>query len=154
MSEGRRNVLLCVCGSVAAVKAPQIATQVRGFAEVKVVLTKSAEHFWDKSAEAYNADAWKRFHSLEPPVEVYRDEREWESYARVGVDDVVHIEVRARRAGRRRAALTAVAPQLAKWADAIVFAPLSANSLAKLASGLCDNLAVRGPPPAALPPAR
>jgi phosphopantothenoylcysteine decarboxylase len=30
---------------------------------------------------------------------------------------------------------------LAAWADILVFAPLSANTLAKLALGLCDNLA-------------
>lgn len=33
--------------------------------------------------------------------------------------------------------------QLAEWADVLVFAPLSANSLAKLALGLADNLACR-----------
>lgn len=36
-------------------------------------------------------------------------------------DPVVHIELR-------------------RWADALVIAPLSANTLAKLAGGLCDNL--------------
>ena len=36
-------------------------------------------------------------------------------------DEVLHIELR-------------------RWADVIVVAPLSANSLAKLAGGLCDNL--------------
>lgn len=30
--------------------------------------------------------------------------------------------------------------ELARWADILLFAPLSANSLAKLALGLCDNL--------------
>lgn len=30
--------------------------------------------------------------------------------------------------------------ELRRWADALVIAPLSANSLAKLAGGLCDNL--------------
>ena len=29
---------------------------------------------------------------------------------------------------------------LARWADAIVIAPLSANTLAKMANGICDNL--------------
>lgn len=36
-------------------------------------------------------------------------------------DEVMHIELR-------------------RWADVLVIAPLSANSLAKLAHGLCDNL--------------
>lgn len=30
--------------------------------------------------------------------------------------------------------------ELRRWADVLVIAPLSANSLAKLAGGLCDNL--------------
>ncbi len=30
--------------------------------------------------------------------------------------------------------------ELRKWADALVIAPLSANTLAKISSGICDNL--------------
>lgn len=30
--------------------------------------------------------------------------------------------------------------ELRKWADLLIVAPLSANSLAKAAHGLCDNL--------------
>lgn len=48
------------------------------------------------------------------------DEDEWHAWSRVG-DPVMHIELR-------------------RWADVFVVAPLSANSLAKLANGLCDNL--------------
>lgn len=33
--------------------------------------------------------------------------------------------------------------QLRNWADMILIAPLSANTLAKLANGICDNLVVR-----------
>lgn len=51
---------------------------------------------------------------------VFRDADEWpgERYARG--DAVLHIELR-------------------KWADVFVLAPLDANTLAKLAVGLCDN---------------
>lgn len=48
------------------------------------------------------------------------DEAEWHEWSKVG-DPVMHIELR-------------------RWADVLVIAPLSANSLAKLANGLCDNL--------------
>ena len=48
------------------------------------------------------------------------DEDEWRQWGQVG-DPVVHIELR-------------------RWADAFVVAPLSANTLAKVAGGLCDNL--------------
>ena len=32
--------------------------------------------------------------------------------------------------------------ELRKWADVMVIAPLDANTLAKIATGLCDNLLV------------
>ncbi|GJP37987.1 hypothetical protein CLOM_g22430 [Closterium sp. NIES-68] len=56
------------------------------------------------------------------PVEMplFTDEDEWRRWSRLG-DSVLHIELR-------------------KWADVMVIAPLSANTLAKMASGICDNL--------------
>jgi phosphopantothenoylcysteine decarboxylase len=51
---------------------------------------------------------------------VHSDEKEWSTWNK-RADPVLHIELR-------------------KWADVMVVAPLSANSLAKLATGLCDNL--------------
>lgn len=47
------------------------------------------------------------------------DEEEWHSWQKKG-DPVLHIELR-------------------KWADILIIAPLSANTLAKIAQGLCDN---------------
>uniref|UniRef100_A0A7S0G5I5 Flavoprotein domain-containing protein n=1 Tax=Rhodosorus marinus TaxID=101924 RepID=A0A7S0G5I5_9RHOD len=52
-------------------------------------------------------------------VEVLDDEKEWLIWEKLG-DEILHIELR-------------------RWADAFVIAPLSANTLAKLANGLCDN---------------
>lgn len=51
---------------------------------------------------------------------VLTDEDEWRQWRQVG-DPVVHIELR-------------------RWADVFIIAPLSANTLAKVANGLCDNL--------------
>ncbi|GAB2269725.1 Phosphopantothenoylcysteine decarboxylase [Dionaea muscipula] len=53
-------------------------------------------------------------------VVLYTDEDEWSSWRRIG-DNVLHIELR-------------------RWADVMVIAPLSANTLGKIAGGLCDNL--------------
>ncbi|CAM6094235.1 unnamed protein product [Calypogeia fissa] len=58
--------------------------------------------------------------SLPTSVTLYTDEEEWSSWNKIG-DEVLHIELR-------------------RWADALVIAPLSANTLAKVAGGLCDNL--------------
>ena len=33
--------------------------------------------------------------------------------------------------------------ELRRWADIVLVAPCSANTLSKIAHGLCDNLAVR-----------
>lgn len=53
-------------------------------------------------------------------VECLVDEDEQSRWTKRG-DPVLHIELR-------------------KWADALIIAPLSANTLAKVANGLCDNL--------------
>ncbi|TVU21371.1 hypothetical protein EJB05_31001 [Eragrostis curvula] len=58
--------------------------------------------------------------ALPAGVALYTDDDEWSRWKRIG-DEVLHIELR-------------------KWADAMVVAPLSANTLAKVAGGLCDNL--------------
>lgn len=61
------------------------------------------------------------FNSNEIPsaVSVYRDSDEWTSWQNRG-DPVLHID-------------------LGKWADIMIIAPLDANSLAKIAHGICDN---------------
>ncbi|KAL3533434.1 hypothetical protein ACH5RR_006955 [Cinchona calisaya] len=58
--------------------------------------------------------------SLPNDVILYTDEDEWSTWKKIG-DGVLHIELR-------------------RWADIMVIAPLSANTLGKIAGGLCDNL--------------
>ncbi|KAI9203844.1 flavoprotein [Polychytrium aggregatum] len=53
-------------------------------------------------------------------VPVVTDVDEWNAWSQMG-DPVLHIELR-------------------NWADIMVVAPLDANTLAKLAAGICDNL--------------
>lgn len=53
-------------------------------------------------------------------TQVLCDADEWDSWHQRG-DPVLHIELR-------------------KWADLLIIAPLDANTMAKLAHGLCDNL--------------
>lgn len=50
----------------------------------------------------------------------YYDRMEWQMWKQRG-DPVLHIEFR-------------------KWAKCLLIAPLSANTLAKLSNGCCDNL--------------
>ena len=51
---------------------------------------------------------------------IHFDEEEWEAWKKRG-DPVLHIELR-------------------KWAHVLLITPLSANTLAKISNGICDNL--------------
>ena len=121
------RIILAASGSVAAVKVPELALQLRDGlrgaggtrAQVRVVLTEPAHHFFSVCAPSYAPESWHDFSAAEPPFEVLRDRDEW-TFERLG-DPVPHIELRA-------------------WADVMVVAPCSANTLAKLAQGLCDTL--------------
>ncbi|MED6254852.1 hypothetical protein ATANTOWER_001171 [Ataeniobius toweri] len=53
-------------------------------------------------------------------VKIYTDKDEWELWTQRS-DPVLHIELR-------------------RWADLLIIAPLDANTLGKIANGICDNL--------------
>tara|TARA_Y100000310_G_C20603076_1_gene774089 strand:- start:139 stop:1242 length:1104 start_codon:yes stop_codon:yes gene_type:complete len=60
--------------------------------------------------------------NLKSDYKVFRDKDEWSADGKYHKDDpVLHIDLR-------------------KWADVFVIVPLTANSLAKIANGFCDNL--------------
>ncbi|XP_061451651.1 phosphopantothenoylcysteine decarboxylase isoform X2 [Rhineura floridana] len=60
------------------------------------------------------------YNPQEIPVTLYSDSDEWQVWKRRS-DPVLHIDLR-------------------RWADLMLVAPLDANTLAKIANGLCDNL--------------
>ncbi|MBY0459544.1 MAG: phosphopantothenoylcysteine decarboxylase [Gemmataceae bacterium] len=106
------NVLLGATGSVAAVRVPALVEQLTAAGHaVRVVATAAATYFFDPAP-------------LRASGALVLDADEWpgresgERYQRG--DEVLHIELR-------------------KWADLFAVAPLDANTLAKLAVGLCDN---------------
>jgi phosphopantothenoylcysteine decarboxylase len=104
------RILVGATGSVAAVKAPELATSLSAAGhKVRIVTTEPALAFFDPS-------------TLPANVTLYRDADEWPAGRLFTVGEpVLHIE-------------------LHKWADALLIAPLDANTLAKLALGLSDNL--------------
>ena len=65
MSDPTRKILLGVTGSVAAVKAPEIALRLveQEGCSIKIILSKGGRHFWDQ-AKNYNQDVWNRFVAL------------------------------------------------------------------------------------------
>ncbi|XP_053282500.1 phosphopantothenoylcysteine decarboxylase [Pleuronectes platessa] len=60
------------------------------------------------------------FNPADISVKIYSDQEEWELWAQRS-DPVLHIELR-------------------RWADLLLIAPLDANTLGKIANGICDNL--------------
>lgn len=105
-------------------RRPRILIGVTGsVAAVKVpYLVKDLGQFADVRVIA--TDSALRFLTCEAPlpdcITLLGNEDEWRQWQNIG-DEVMHIELR-------------------RWADVLLVAPLSANSLAKLAAGLCDNL--------------
>jgi phosphopantothenoylcysteine decarboxylase len=144
------RILLCATGSVASVKIPQLAIALSERYQVKILLTKTAQHFVFKVSKTYDPTSKNWINVVETnngPHDndgdsssccsssttsssadnegngkhsvIYVDDDEWK-YQKIG-DPVLHIELR-------------------KWADLLVVAPASANTIAKLASGLSNNL--------------
>lgn len=106
------RILLGVTGSVAAVRTPALYAALRAQGhEVRVVATEPSLHFFDPA-------------DLGPPDAdggpLFRDADEWPAQRWQRDDPVLHIEFR-------------------KWADLLILAPLDANTLGKIALGLCDN---------------
>ncbi|CDS00412.1 related to Phosphopantothenoylcysteine decarboxylase [Sporisorium scitamineum] len=141
------HVVLASTGSVASVKIPLIAEELLSYANVRVqiIATDASLHFYDKSIisrlnEAYSsadaasgeytvaslaAENLSASRSLTPSTSLPRahlwvNTDEWTSFTRIG-DPILHIELR-------------------RWADIVLVAPTSANTLAKLNAGLCDDL--------------
>lgn len=101
-----KNILLGVCGSIAAYKsASLVRLLVKAGANVKVILTASASAFITPLtlATLSKNPVYTKYYEEETGV--------WSN----------HVE-------------------LALWADYFIIAPASANTISKMANGICDNL--------------
>ncbi|KIK98774.1 hypothetical protein PAXRUDRAFT_823497 [Paxillus rubicundulus Ve08.2h10] len=104
------HVLLITTGSVASIKAPLIVQELLKYSTVKVEVVSTKESL-----------AFFKAADVETAgARVWTDEDEWTGKYKIG-DPILHIELR-------------------RWADIVLVAPCSANTLAKIAAGLCDNL--------------
>jgi len=123
------NILLCITGSVAAKLAPKLVTALRQVGEVEVVVTEAAKHFYfegDMQVAIHRTTQQSLIRSVIFAVaRVNDDATEWNRWRHLSdlknVNPVLHIALR-------------------DWADVIVVAPLTANTLAKIANGISDNL--------------
>lgn len=117
--ENMARIILGVTGSVAAVKTPPLLQELRAAGhQVKIVATEPALAFFDPRDLRDERGALP----VRGQTLLYLDRDEWPEgrLFRIG-EPVLHIELR-------------------NWADLLLLAPLDANTLAKCALGLCDNL--------------
>ncbi|TKC02850.1 bifunctional phosphopantothenoylcysteine decarboxylase/phosphopantothenate--cysteine ligase CoaBC [Pedobacter frigoris] len=101
-----KNIILGVCGSIAAYKsATLVRLLVKAGANVKVILTADAANFITPLtlATLSKHPVYTQYFEAETGV--------WSNHVELGL-----------------------------WADYMLIAPASANTLAKMATGLCDNL--------------
>ncbi|KAG0427371.1 hypothetical protein HPB47_025559 [Ixodes persulcatus] len=107
------NVLIGCTGSVASVKVPLLC-------KLLIEADTGDRKIQLKLVATTNSLHFFDRTQIPPSVPLLLDEHEWETWQKMS-DPVLHIELR-------------------RWADLMVIAPLDANTLAKIACGLCDNL--------------
>lgn len=115
------KVLLGVTGSVAATLTYKLIgkLQMAGH-KVEVVATKWSLEFWNP-AETERSILVQRGKLKSADFKVWQEADEWPAGGYVKDMPVRHIELR-------------------EWADALLIAPLTANTLGKMANGIVDNL--------------
>jgi phosphopantothenoylcysteine decarboxylase len=105
------NILLGVTGSAAASLTPKLIKSLSKLAVVQAIMTNSAYHFVDDCIDL----------GMFNYLTMWNDKDEWPNKLWKKGDDILHIKLR-------------------DWADVLVIAPLTANTLAKIANGISDNL--------------
>ncbi|TPX08059.1 uncharacterized protein E0L32_010259 [Thyridium curvatum] len=120
LHDGKVHLLLAASGSVATIKLPLIISAFSKYPHVsiRVILTHNAARFLaGQSAEQPTVASLSDLPNVDG---VYFDEDEWDPSWTRGAH-ILHIELR-------------------RWAHLLAIAPVSANLLAKITSGICDNL--------------
>ncbi|CAG8564175.1 13285_t:CDS:2 [Cetraspora pellucida] len=111
MSRQKINILIGATGSVASIKIPLLVQSLLQYENVEIKVVST-----DNALHFFNRESLTK----DLGVEVITDADEWKAWSKIS-DPVLHIEYR-------------------NWADIFVIAPLDANTMGKIASGLCDNL--------------
>ncbi|XP_068633453.1 phosphopantothenoylcysteine decarboxylase [Battus philenor] len=114
MEKRKFKLLVAATGSVAALKLPIMLNSLLELNGKQPYIFEISTVVTEHAKHFFNKS------ELPPGIIIYDDETEWKTWKGRG-DPVVHID-------------------LGKWADMMVIAPLDANTLAKMAQGICDNL--------------
>lgn len=131
LTDSKTHLLLAASGSVATIKLPLIinallSTHPPSTLSIRLLLTRSAAHFL--AGQAAEQPALASLARIPGVDAIYLDADEWGAGATVGPEGV----------WTRGAAVLHI--ELRRWAHVLALVPLSANSLAKIVGGLCDNL--------------
>ena len=119
-NDGNYHLLLAATGSVATIKIPLILSALSKYENlsIRLLLSPSATSFLQ--GQANEQPPLAQIRKIKNLDAIYLDADEWRK-PWVRGDSILHIELR-------------------RWADMMVIAPLSANSLAKIALGMSDSL--------------
>ncbi|XP_053451991.1 phosphopantothenoylcysteine decarboxylase isoform X1 [Nycticebus coucang] len=130
LMERKFHILVGVTGSVAALKLPLLVSRlldipgsltVSPLVKCRGITDHSNLQLLGLEVAVVTTERAKHFYSPQDvPVTLYSDADEWEMWKHRS-DPVLHIDLR-------------------RWADLMLVAPLDANTLGKVASGICDNL--------------
>ncbi|KAF2740872.1 phosphopantothenoylcysteine decarboxylase [Polyplosphaeria fusca] len=114
------HLLLCATGSVATIKIPNIikALSRHSNLSIRLIFTSSATNFL--AGQSSEQPSLADIEALPNVDGIYFDEDEWRD-PWVRGNKILHIELR-------------------RWADIMLVAPLSADTLAKMTQGWSDNL--------------
>lgn len=138
--DGKVHLLLAASGSVATIKIPNIVAALHQFHQshqpplsIRLVLTASAARFL--AGQAAEQPAFADLPGLDA---VYLDDDEW------GGGNDSHNNnnnnVFGAGGGPWRRGHPVLHIELRRWAHLLAVVPLSANTLAKITNGICDNL--------------
>lgn len=109
------HILIAASGSVATIKMPLMVEKLKTVygdkVEVQAILTTAAQHFLSEDQQKEMSDLG---------VRIWKDKDEWTCWKKSS-EKILNAELK-------------------KWADVLLIAPLSANTLCKIANGICDNL--------------
>lgn len=116
------NLVVGCTGSIAAIKVPELVRKLHATRKFNIILLPSndSRHFFNLQSTGSSNAMIDTLDSDLPGVTVFKDEDEYRFW-HCRDDPVLHIEIR-------------------RWADILLIAPLSADTLAKINNGRCNTL--------------